>query len=313
MYKLWKYYNQNRLKVWAVIIAIVLGYALIRVLNIQARNASSKKNNTNQETTSNVVSYRNESQSIVSEGSVPSTYRDEFGDFINKFFTACIENDVKTAYNMLSNDTKQELYQTEEIFRKNYYENRFSGDKQFSFQSWSSSNNIYIYQVKIFENMISTGKANDNYIEEYVTLKTENGDYKLNINSYIGRTMINKKSEDEKLSIKVTKVDSYLDYEIYTMNIQNKTNKNLLLDSRRKTSTCYIEDELDNKFEAFLYENKEEDLSLKPNEMKTIKIKFSDSYRTNLKIKSINFIDIVDSDKYRNNSNVESESFKIDI
>ena len=41
--------------------------------------------------------------------------------------------------------------------------------------------------------MLSTGNTNDNYIEEYVALKVENGEYKLNINSYLGRNTINKK------------------------------------------------------------------------------------------------------------------------
>ena len=122
MYKLWRYYNQNRVKVWTVIITIILVYSLIKILNIQARN---KKPETKKETTSNVVSYRNESESMVSGKSIPNEYKDKFGSFIDQFFTACIEHDIKTAYSMLSNDTKQELYQTEKLFEKNYYENKW--------------------------------------------------------------------------------------------------------------------------------------------------------------------------------------------
>lgn len=310
MYKLWRYYNQNRVKVWTVIITIILVYSLIKILNIQARN---KKPETKKETTSNVVSYRNESESMVSGKSIPNEYKDKFGSFIDQFFTACIEHDIKTAYSMLSNDTKQELYQTEKLFEKNYYENKFTGDKQFSFQSWSNTDGVYIYQVKIFDNMLSTGNTNDNYIEEYVALKVENGEYKLNINSYLGRNTINKKSEDDKLAVQVVRADRYLDYEIYIINIQNKTNKKLILDAKRKTNTCYVQDNLDNKFEALLYENKDEDLIFNPNEVKTIQIKFSDANRSNMKIKSINFTDIVYSSEYNNNTNIKGENFKIDI
>ena len=71
MYKLWRYYNQNRVKVWTVIITIILVYSLIKILNIQARN---KKPETKKETTSNVVSYRNESESMVSGKSIPNEY-----------------------------------------------------------------------------------------------------------------------------------------------------------------------------------------------------------------------------------------------
>ena len=313
MYKIWKYYNQNRVQVWTVILAIVLGFSLIKSLNNQLKNQNSQKNNTNKETTSNVVSYRNESKYMVTEGNVPSKYQEDFGEFINKFFTACIEHDPQTAYNMVSNDTKQELYQTEELFEKNYYENKFAGDKQFSFQSWSSSDGIYIYQIKIFDNMLASGKTNDNYIEEYVALKSENGEYKLNLNSYLGRKTINRKTEDDNLTVQVLRVDSYLDYEIYTMSIQNKTSKKILLDTKRKTNTCYVQDTLKNKFEALLYENKDEDLIFKPSEVKTIRIKFSDANRSNKDIKSINFTDIVDETEYINNAKLEGESFKAEI
>ena len=313
MYKLWKYYNQNRLKVWTIILAVILGFALIRILDTQFKNKNFQKNNENQETTSNVVSYRNESESMTTEENIPKAYQEDFGTFIKQFFTTCIEHEPKEAYSMVSNYTKQELYQTEELFEKNYYENKFIGDKQFSFQSWSSANGIYVYQIKIFDNMLTTGKTNDNYIEEYVSIESENGEYKINLNSYLGRKLINKKTEDEKLAVQVLRVDRYLDYEIYTMNIQNKTNKKLLLDTKRKTNTCYVQDKLDNKFEAILYENKDEDLIFQPNEVKTIRVKFSDSNRANKEIKSINFTDIVDEVEYNENAKTEGETFKADV
>lgn len=311
MYKLWRYYNQNKLKIWTSILIIVLGLAIIKTLNVKLKDKKIQSND--KETTSNVVSYHNESQSMVSGGSISEVYRDDFGKFINQFFTFCIEHDPQTAYSMLSNDTKQELYQTEELFEKNYYESKFTGNKQFSFQSWSSDNNLYVYQVKIFDNMLATGKTNDNYIEEYVTISLENGEYKLNLNSYLGRTIINKKTEDDKLVVQVVRVDSYLDYEIYTLNIQNKLNENILLDTRRKTNTCYVTDKLDNKFEALLYENKEDDLKFSPNEVKTIQIKFSDARRENLQIKSINFTDIVKALEYSDNTNIKGDTFKANV
>ena len=161
--------------------------------------------------------------------------------------------------------------------------------------------------------MLATGKTNDNYIEEYVTISLENGEYKLNLNSYLGRTIINKKTEDDKLVVQVVRVDSYLDYEIYTLNIQNKLNENILLDTRRKTNTCYVTDKLDNKFEALLYENKEDDLKFSPNEVKTIQIKFSDARRENLQIKSINFTDIVKALEYSDNTNIKGDTFKANV
>mgnify|MGYP004510215197 FL=1 len=309
MYKLWKYYNQNRIKVWSIILAIILGFVLIKTLNINLKN----KKVEDKETTSNVVSYNNESKSMVNGGSVSNKYSEDLGKFINQFFTHCIEHDPYTAYSMLSNDTKQLFYPTEELFERNYYQSKFTEDKQFSFQSWSSSNNIFIYQVKIFDNMLATGKTSDNYIEEYVTISNENGEYKLNLNSYLGKKIINKKAENNDVIIQVLKVDRYLDYEVYSLSIQNKKDKSIILDTRKKDGTCYIEDKLNNKFDALLYENKDTDFEYSPNEKKTIQIKFNDAYRSNLEIKSINFTDIIVDSDYTNNTQSQEENFRVEF
>ena len=314
MHKLLRYYNQNRLKIWAILLAIVLGYVLLQVLNNAIANHNTEENNNEQETTSNnVVSYRNESESMVTGGRVSSTYSEQIGQVINQFFTYCVNHDPQRAYDMVSNNTKQVLYQTEELFEKNYYQNKFNGNKQFSFQSWSRTDTLYIYQVRIFDNMLATGQTSDNYIEEYVTIAVEEGSYKLNLNSYLGRKQISVKNEDENLSIQVVMVDRYLDYEVYTLNVQNKTDSNILLDTKRKTNSCYVVDSMGNKFEALLYENSDEDLEILPNEMKTIQIRFSDAYREGLQIKSINFTDIVNSEEYLANNEIQGNNFEVEL
>ena len=313
MHKLLRYYNQNRLKIWAILLAIVLGYALLQVLNSAIANHNTEENNEQETTSNNVVSYRNESESMVTGGRVSSTYSEQIGQVINQFFTYCVNHDPQRAYDMVSNNTKQVLYQTEELFEKNYYQNKFNGNKQFSFQSWSRTDTLYIYQVRIFDNMLATGQTSDNYIEEYVTIAVEEGRYKLNLNSYLGRKQISVKNEDENLSIQVVMVDRYLDYEVYTLNVQNKTDSNILLDTKRKTNSCYVVDSMGNKFEALLYENSDEDLEILPNEMKTIQIRFNDAYREGLQIKSINFTDIVNSEEYLANNEIQGNNFEVEL
>lgn len=161
--------------------------------------------------------------------------------------------------------------------------------------------------------MLATGKTSDNYIEEYIAVTTEGGESKINLNGYLGKTIIGKKVEDDNIAINVAKVDKYLDYEIYTLNIQNKTNKNILLDAKRKNKTCFVEDKNNNKFEAVLYENTDDDLDFQANETKTIKIKFNIANRVGLEIKSINFTDIVDKAEYKVNPKIEGMSFKAKI
>lgn len=313
MHKLLRYYSQNKIMVWAVILAIILGYALLRVLNNAIANQNTEENNKKETTSSNVVSYRNESESMVTGGRVSDLFANEIGEFINQFFTFCINHEPQKAYDMVSNNTKQVLYQTEELFEKNYYNYRFNGNKQFSFQSWSRSDTLYIYQVKIFDNMLATGQTSDNYIEEYVTIAVEDGSYKLNLNSYLGRKQLAAKNENDIVTVQANLVDRYLDYEVYTLTIQNKTDAEIILDTKRKTNSCYVIDHKGNKFEALLFENSDEELKFAPKEMKTIQIRFSDAYREGLQIKSINFTDIVDSIEYESNNEIQGTTLKVNL
>jgi hypothetical protein len=161
--------------------------------------------------------------------------------------------------------------------------------------------------------MLTTGKAKSEYIEDYITIVPEEDNYKLNVNSYIGKETVNQTSSDDNLKMQVTFVDKYMDYSIYTIDIKNFTDQYLLLDTRKKTNNTYIVDEKDNKFEAFLYENKENDLILKPQEAKEIKIKFNYAYRENSKIKEICFKNMVDYQKYKQGEEVQEQFFSIEL
>lgn len=298
MHKFLRFYNKNRIKIWTIILAIISVLAMIQVLNAIIRENNQKQNNNNsinQEKTSKVSSsYNSESKSIISEDSVTGTQKTEFGQLIDKFFTYCINHQPEEAYKLLSDDSKSMLYETETIFEGLYYNTKFEGNKSYSFQSWIKDLDTYLYQVKIFENMLATGKSNDTYIEDFVSIVRENNEYKINVNSYVEKKDINKSAENSNLSIKINYVNTYLDYEIYTLTIKNKTyNKDLILDTRNNTDTTYLMDNNNNKFESFLYENEESDLKIGALESKTIQIKFNDEYRENKIVKSMNFTDIL--------------------
>lgn len=312
MHKILRYYSQNRIKVWTTVFAIVFIIFVIQILNNAAKK---EKNNTNKgETAFNVVSYHNESKSIITEGSVPQIYQKEFSNIIDEFYTYCINHEPEKAYELLAPDTKQVLYQTESQFENLYYQEIFEGNKEYSFQSWSSSSeDIYIYQVKIFDNMLATGKNNNEYIEDYVTIVPVEDRYKLNINGYIGRKNVSQKESNELITVEVVNIDRYTEHEIYTFRIKNNTDKTILLDANRKKNTTYITDEEGNKFTSFLYEIASQDLTFNAKEQKTIEIKFNRAYHNEIEATSVNFTDIVDADEYNQNESIEAYKIKIEI
>lgn len=241
-----------------------------------------------------VVSYNNTNTTITTGGTVSDNYSKDFNNLLDEFLTYCIQHNPTAAYNLLSDECKNLMYQTEEIFESSYYRDKFEGDKQYSFQSWSAVGNTYIYLVQIYDNILATGKSRDSgYIEDYITIVPDGDLYKINVNSYIGRDNIYKQASNDLITAEVSVVDNYIEYKTYTIRLKNNTNERIILDTRENTNSTYIIDENKNNNYALLYENKETDLILEPMESKTIQIRFNATYRNGLKIKALEFDNIV--------------------
>lgn len=291
MGKLIRFYNQNVRKVWTIVLIIVFALMIISAFNSMYKKRSEDRNKKIQ-SGEYIQKYHNESESMVSGGYVPDSVREDFGDLIDSFFSYCKNHEPEKAYGLISNDCKQLLYPTEEVFEEQYYKNKFKADKLYSFQSWTASD-TYIYLVKIFDNMLATGSgSSQEYIQDYVSVVKENGEYKLNINSYIGRVSIAKKYSKDGLTIEVLDRYIFMDYGIYSLKIQNNSGSTVLLDSMEETNKTYVVDEDNIKSEAMLYENTKDDLTIIPNTEKEIQIKFSDVYQEKNMIEKMVFEDV---------------------
>lgn len=299
MHKLIRFYHQNRKRIWGLIIAIVLGFALIQVINQNTKiQLDQKKESTSNRKTQN--NYANQSKSMITGGTVTEKYQEKFGSLLDNFLTYCINHEPEKAYGLLSQECKQLLYPNETIFDEQYCQGKFSGDKKYSFQSWTSSD-TYIYQVKIFDNMLSTGIANTKtYIQDYISVIKENDTYKLNVNGYIGRVYRNKTKKQDNLEFTIKNVDLFMDYEIDTIIIVNQSQKDILLDPRKDMGSMYLVNDKDITFDAYSYENLEEQFKVKAGETKEVKIKFGNSYQEKNEIKQINFTKVIlDFDQYQ--------------
>lgn len=313
MREILSFYNRNRIFIWVSILIIVFVIIMIRMAN-SAAVKESKSGNDQETTLNNVVSYDNESKSIISGGDVPKEYSDDIGEIINTFYTYCCNHEPEKAYDMLTDEMKNLKYKNLQSFVNNYYTEKFEGNKEFSFNSWITKRNANIYIVNIYDNMLATGKSSkDEYIEDYITVVPVEDTYKINVDGYIGREEINKEVDNDNINIKLTYKDLYLDYEIDNFYVKNKTNNTIMLDPMENTKSTYLTDSNQIKYDAMVYENKKEDMILNPDEYKSISIKFNVSYRDDLVLKNVNFTKIVNYDEYQNDKNVEAENIEIDL
>ena len=295
MEKLVRIYNQNRGKIFVLIIVIIFIFVIISLFNLRAKDENKDQSEKVEAEVSNTEKnkYYNESKSMVTGGNVSDSVKNKFGDLVDTFLDYCKNHEPEKAYGLLSDDCKEILYPTEWLFEQQYYNSKFSDSKRYSFQSWTASD-TYIYQVKIFDDMLATGKgSSQKYIQDYFSVvKQGDEDYRLNINGFVGKVNMNETISKDNVTITVKDRSAYMDYSVYTVNLKNDGSNTLLLDSRESANTTYIEDANNIKFGALLYENNSDDFYVKPGEQKDIKIKFSDSYREKISINKMVFSDI---------------------
>ena len=169
-------------------------------------------------------------ESIMEVGEVPEELKDPIVELIGKFVDKCNEKDYEAAYNILSEDCRNNVFPDIEYF-KTYVNYVFDSKKIFNIQNFSNIDNTYVYSVTILDDILATGFNNEKDIEYYVekyVIKNNNGTLELSIREYIGRDELTYIYEDEDMKIKITSVDKQYDTVIYNLNITNKSDKTIV-------------------------------------------------------------------------------------
>lgn len=290
--------SENRYKILGVIIAIILVLCVIRFLNEMAKQSNEEAVKNNQNTIKQSSTYKPE-QTVIQGENVSSVQQEKNDNVMDNFIQYCNQKDVEKAYNLLTDECKEVIFDSKiQNFEQDYINEIFNTQKTYSMQSWIQASSGYTYKVKIMEDMLSTGKTGD-YIEDYYTIVNKNGEYKLNINSYVGRRDINKSAEKDNISITVNTKDVYMDYEIYNIKVQNSSDKTIILDSKRNEKSAYITGSNGTTYSAFMYEVNDFYLNIKPRIYRNINIRFNKIYNANIKSETMSFTDIIsDAENY---------------
>lgn len=283
-----RYYNQNRKKIWGIIIII----AFLFIVFYQVAIGNKKENKLVDNTTINInTSTLTTNQSTVTGEKVSSKKLKDEVEIIDEFLSYCNEGDSEKAYEMLTDECKQQMYKSLEIFEKGYRNPNFeNGDKSCTIENWIGET----YKVKITDNILATGKSNEGYAkQDYITVIQEEEESKLNINHYIGKTEINRQTENLNITMDVIENNQYMDYETYTIKITNQNEGDIKLDTMFDVKTLYLEDENGKTYSAYTNELTEPMLRIEAGHTKKVTIKFYSGYTSTKKIEAIVFSDLI--------------------
>lgn len=302
-------YNRNRREIWivVVIIAFIIGFRYALTSYMKNDRIGSSNNATTYFPNNNQNDYPILNNKIYEDKNV-SKNSEEISNTIKTFIEYCNNRQVEEAYDMLSEDTKYNLYKSKTEFVKNYYITFFKTKKIYNMQAWITSGGYYTYKVEFDEDLLSTGGADSNKIEEYYTVVKENEKYKININRYIGNIEINKITEKNNVKITVLSKNIYLDNIEYKIKVENLSNNTIVLDTKNTKRTTALMDSNNFEYPAYMYKLLENDLTVYSGETKEINIQFNQQYNAkyyNTKIVFNNF-------NLDNNSNKKT-IFEVDV
>lgn len=311
MYNLIRFFNQNKKNIIRIILIIVFILLLIQGLNFLAKNNFFKKRYVKKNQYDNVELNENtliSKDSVISGKEVDKAKLKSATDIINLFFDYCNSQNIEAAYDMLTDECKEEMYPSIEEFKRIYYDSLFDdGNKTITIENWFDGT----YQVRITGDILSSGKLDGNQTkQDYVTVVEQNNEYKLNINNYVGR--VKPKTQTtiyDNVDVTVDKIDTYMDYEIYTISVKNNTKNSILLDTGENTKSIYLLDKNNVKYYFYSNEILKNKLIIQSQYSNSLKIKFASPYSSTKKIKSIVFSRFVSNyDKYKNIDNKEDYS-----
>lgn len=312
-----RWYNENREKFWRIVIIALLVVFFIQIANNYYKNKPSNVSNTssvnqskeNLDKINNNISGRvTGTQSLVSGSSVNSSTIEKASSIIDTFLNYCNKEDIELAYNMLTEECRELMYPTLQDFQRIYHKKIYSTPKTYKLQNWTGNT----YKVDLLEDALTTGKTGNNIatLQDYITIV----DNKININSYIGRTEINKTTTIDKISIDVIYKDTYMDYEIYNLKIKNLSGKKIALDDAQDTKSIYIQDEKDISNYVYSGELNYDNLILENGQVRSLMFKFSNTYSVTRKMKNIVFSRVLkDYNEYIENENKDTEKLIVNI
>lgn len=305
-----RYWNQNRKKI--IIIIAIIAFVIILLKTIDGILSK----NLNKSTDSKTTDKSQPVQSVITGENVTIEKTKENTDVIGKFVTYCNNAEYENAYNLLTDDCKEEFNKDINTFIQNYVLKIFTNSKTYELDLWLTEGNVYTYQIQLYDdNLLSTGGSSINSnIQDYITVINQNNENKININGFIQKKNINKSQEVNGIKIVINSKKVYKNYETYNITVNNQTDKTILLSTRQNSKDICLVDNNNIEYTSFLNEIPETSVTLKSGYEKSVNIRFNkiyDLYRIIEKVKFNNII--LDYEKYLQNTNDSIEKIEMEI
>lgn len=309
MGKITRYWNQNRRKIILIAAIVVFLFILIQIVNNLLANTQeesvAKRENQNKPTTS-----------VMTQTKVSEETTNNNTEIIQQFVELGNQKKFQEAYNLLTEDCKEESFGNDvNQFINNYANEIFSTPKTYNIELWITRFDVYTYQITYYENnLLATGGANKNKnYEDYITIQEQGEELKLNINNFIKKEEINKSQTINSIGITVNNKKMYRSYETYTITITNYSNKTIQLNDGQNSKDICLIDKNDVEYSSVIHEIPMESLVFEPGMQRTLNIRFNKLYDSEREIEAIKFSNIILDVQNTQTQDTQKTEIKVEI
>lgn len=247
-----------------VIIFLIILWAIIFLVNYALKNMP--KNEVPKTTYEPNIS-------VMTDDEVPEKWQETIESTIDKFIQRCNNKEYESAYNMISDDCKQEVYPTLNSFQK-YVDTKFKEKRTYSIQNFSNVGKQYIYDVNLMEDLMATGLTGKNfyYDEEKFVFTESDKNLKFSIDGFVRKTNLNMFAEDENLKINIYSKNVFYDHETYKVTITNRSSHPIVIADGTTNNEVALYTGENNRYEKSVGSY---GIMLKPNETKSYTFLFN--------------------------------------
>lgn len=312
MHKYIKFFYENKSKILKVVLIIVFVLIIIQVLNIlykeqQQEEYQQAKNNID---SSKNTTIDNSDYLINQNKDVKNDDNQEFEQMMEMFVGYCNSNNIKSAYDMLTQDCKDKLFPTVNDFKLNYVDILFDQEKIYSMQAWDKEDYKVTYVINYTQDILVTGGQGKTIQEYYTFVMQEDGSYKMNINNFIySQKYEDLNTEEEGVLVKVLSKDVYKENVIYEFQVFNNTENSILLNGGKTGKSIYLLGNNKATFSSLQSDfDKDDEIVIKPQNNRKFRIKFNKVYNTNVMIKELVFDNVIlNYEEYLNSKDNDEE------
>ena len=166
-----------------------------------------------------------------STSSVPKKVHKSVEDFIDEYVNYCNNKEYESAYAMLSKDCQNDYFGSLSDF-KLYVNNKFYEPRKYAIQSYSIFNKKYVYIIKLFDDILSTGLTGTQYKfqeEKMVAYYDENKKLVFNVGNFIEKNPIESVQENQYIKVDVKYQIIKYEFEQYNIKLTNKSNYKVII------------------------------------------------------------------------------------